>query len=74
LEPGGPGAPAHPYPNFQERFRTAYEAELTEFVAFARDGRPSPCTVEDAEVSLRVAAACDLSRAEHRPVRVAEVA
>ncbi len=74
LEPGGPAVPADPYPNFQDRFRNAYQAELAEFMEFARSGGPSPCTVEDAEISLRVAVACDVSRSEHRPVRVEEVA
>lgn len=73
LEPGGPRAPADPYPNFQDRFRAAYRSELAAFVEFARSGGASPCTVEDAEVCLRVAAACDLSRAEHRPVLVEEL-
>jgi myo-inositol 2-dehydrogenase/D-chiro-inositol 1-dehydrogenase len=73
LEPGGPDLPADPYPNFQERFRSAYEAELQAFVEVAAGTRPNPCTVEDAMEALRVAVACDLSRTEHRPVRIDEV-
>lgn len=73
LEPGGPSLPAHPYPNFQERFRTAYQRELTAFVEAAQGRVPSPCTVLDALEAMRVAVACDLSRAEHRPVLLAEV-
>lgn len=73
LEPGGPGAPERPYRNFQDRFRHAYEAELAAFVEFVDTGGDSPCTVRDAEVALAVAVACDLSLAEHRPVRMEEV-
>ncbi len=74
LEPGGPEMPDDPYPNFQERFRSAYEAELRAFVEVAAGRRPNPCTVADAMEALRVAVACDLSRTEHRPVRLDEVA
>ena len=72
LEPGGVAAPSDPYPNFQERFRKAYERELAAFVEVARGERENPCTVEDAREALRVAVACDISRREHRPVKVAE--
>lgn len=62
-----------PYPNFQERFRAAYEAELAAFVQLANGEITNPCTPEDAMEALRIALACDLSRAEHRPVRVQEI-
>ncbi|MBA2336267.1 MAG: Gfo/Idh/MocA family oxidoreductase [Acidimicrobiia bacterium] len=74
LEPGGPQLPADPYPDFQARFRTAYQRELAAFVEVAAGDRPSPCTVVDALEALRIAVACDRSRAEHRPVRLEEVA
>ncbi len=74
LEPGGPGLPTDPYPDFQARFRTAYQRELAAFVEVAAGRRPSPCTVIDALEALRIAVACDRSRAEHRPVRLEEVA
>jgi myo-inositol 2-dehydrogenase / D-chiro-inositol 1-dehydrogenase len=77
LRPIGPGAapdPIDPYPNFQDRFRPAYEAEMAAFVDVAAGRRESPCTAEDALEALRVALACDLSRAEHRPVRLREIA
>lgn len=73
LEPDGPQVPPDPYRNFQDRFRTAYEAELAAFAEFASGETANPCTVEDARIALQVAVACDLSRAEHRPVRVDEV-
>ena len=74
LEAGMPPAPENPYSLFLDRFDAAYRRELAAFVELARNGGPSPCTVEDAEVALRVALACDRSRREHRPVRVSEVA
>ncbi|MEV0720785.1 Gfo/Idh/MocA family oxidoreductase, partial [Asanoa sp. NPDC050611] len=54
--------------SFMERFQPAYRAELTAFADVARGQRPSPCTVRDALEASRVAEACELSRAEHRPV------
>lgn len=74
LEPDGPQLPADPYKNFQDRFHAAYAEELAAFVQYAQGLRESPCTVRDAEVALQVAVACDVSRAEHRPVRLEEVA
>ena len=74
LEPGVP-APAGPaYANFQERFRPAYEAELETFLEVAAGRCSNPCPPEEAMVALEVAVACDISRAEHRPVRLKEVA
>jgi len=66
--PGGP-----PYPMFMDRFHAAYVAELADFAAIVvGDAQPS-CTVADALEAFLVAEACELSRAEHRPVRVDEV-
>lgn len=62
-----------PYPNFQERFRAAYEAELAAFLQLAKGEIDNPCTPEDAMEALRLAVACDRSRAEHRPVALEEV-
>jgi myo-inositol 2-dehydrogenase/D-chiro-inositol 1-dehydrogenase len=73
LEAGMPPAPENPYTLFLDRFDAAYRRELAAFVELAKNGGPSPCTVEDAEIALRVAVACDVSRREHRPVRVSEV-
>jgi myo-inositol 2-dehydrogenase/D-chiro-inositol 1-dehydrogenase len=42
-------------------------------VALARGEIPSPCTVQEALDALYVAEAADLSRHEHRPVRIEEV-
>lgn len=59
--------------SFMERFLPAYQAELTAFADVARGDRPSPCTVRDALEAFRVAEACELSRAERRPVALGEI-
>jgi myo-inositol 2-dehydrogenase/D-chiro-inositol 1-dehydrogenase len=72
-EPGGP-APSDPYRDFQDRFRAAYRAEMAHFVQVAAGREESPCTAQDALEALRIAVACDRSRAERRPVLLEEVA
>lgn len=59
--------------SFMERFLAAYQAELIAFVEVARGVRASPCTVQDALEAFRVAEACELSRAERRPIALAEI-
>jgi myo-inositol 2-dehydrogenase/D-chiro-inositol 1-dehydrogenase len=73
-EPGVRWPGGRAYPGFMERFRAAYETELAAFVGLVA-GRVagSPCTVVDALEAFYIAAACDVSRREHRPVRLAEV-
>ena len=73
VEPGMPPAPAEAYENFQQRFADAYRAEMAAFVEVAAGRGESACTAEDALEAMRVAVACDRSRAEHRPVLVEEV-
>jgi myo-inositol 2-dehydrogenase / D-chiro-inositol 1-dehydrogenase len=73
VEPGGKPAPTNPYRNFQDRFAPAYRDEMDAFVEVAGGQRKSPCTASDALEALRVALACDLSRAEHRPVQLTEI-
>src|SRR5262249_39118161 len=72
-EPGAtfPAGPA--CPSFLERFRLASPRELAAFVEVAAGRAASPCTVQDALAAFRVAEACELSRRERRPVRLAEV-
>jgi myo-inositol 2-dehydrogenase / D-chiro-inositol 1-dehydrogenase len=72
-EPGVAFPAGPPYPNFMERFRPAYARELAAFTAVAAGREPSPCTVADALAAFCVAEACELSRRQRRPVRVAEV-
>jgi myo-inositol 2-dehydrogenase/D-chiro-inositol 1-dehydrogenase len=59
--------------SFMERFLPAYQAELTAFAEVARSERTSPCTVRDALEAFRIAEACELSRAERRPVALSEI-
>ncbi len=73
LEPGAT-PPADPYRDFQDRFRDAYRAEMAWFVHVAAGEKRSACTAQDALEALRIAVACDRSRAEGRPVALEEVA
>jgi myo-inositol 2-dehydrogenase/D-chiro-inositol 1-dehydrogenase len=73
VEPGVsfPAGPAHTF--FMDRLAPAFHAELTAFTELVAGTRESPCTVADALAAGWVAEAAVRSRAEHRPVRVAEV-
>ncbi len=66
-----PAGPAHW--SFMERFQPAYVAELTAFLEVAAGRTPSPCTVRDALEAFRIAEACELSRAEQRPVPMSDI-
>ena len=59
--------------SFMERFLPAYRAELTAFCEVAAGRRKSPCTIADALEAYRTAEACELSRAERRPVAMTEI-
>ncbi|MFF9277384.1 Gfo/Idh/MocA family protein [Streptomyces griseosporeus] len=72
-EPTGPPAADKPWPGFLERFGPAYEAELAAFVEVIRGERPNPCDGREALQALRIAEACEVSRRERRPVRLAEI-
>ncbi|MEV6119329.1 Gfo/Idh/MocA family oxidoreductase [Streptomyces sp. NPDC052077] len=72
-EPTGPPAADKPWTGFLERFGPAYEAELTAFVELVRGERDNPCDGHAALQALRIAEACEVSRRERRPVRLAEV-
>jgi myo-inositol 2-dehydrogenase / D-chiro-inositol 1-dehydrogenase len=73
LEPTAGPAPADPYADFQDRFKDAYRAEIAYFLEVAAGRRESPCTARDALEALRIAVACDLSRAGGRPVSLQEI-
>jgi myo-inositol 2-dehydrogenase / D-chiro-inositol 1-dehydrogenase len=62
------------YRNFMERFDAASRAEFTAFLEAARGRTESPCTGDNARRALLIAMAADRSLAEHRPVRLEEVA
>ena len=59
--------------SFMERFLPAYRAELTAFLEVAAGRAGSPCTIADALEAFRTAEACELSRAERRPVALSEI-
>ncbi|MFD8802555.1 Gfo/Idh/MocA family protein [Streptomyces atroolivaceus] len=73
-EPQGPPAPAKPWLGFLERFAPAYEAELDVFIGVVRGELVNPCDGREALHALRIAEACELSRALRRPVRMTEIA
>ncbi|MEV5613937.1 Gfo/Idh/MocA family oxidoreductase [Streptomyces sp. NPDC052225] len=72
-EPQGPPPADKPWPGFLERFAPAYEAELKAFVDVVRGVRENPCDGWEALRALRVAEACEMSRAGRRVVRMEEV-
>ncbi|MEW2544746.1 Gfo/Idh/MocA family oxidoreductase [Streptomyces sp. NPDC047002] len=72
-EPKGPPRCENPWPGFLDRFAPAYEAELDAFVDVVRGERANPCDAREALHALRIAEACERSRAEHRPVALAEI-
>lgn len=61
------------YKTYLERFHNAYLAELSHFVEVAAGRATSPCSPAEALEALYIAEACELSRAQNRPVEVAEV-
>jgi myo-inositol 2-dehydrogenase / D-chiro-inositol 1-dehydrogenase len=73
-EPGVRFPSGHPYRSFMERFADAYVAELTAFtrVVADRTSESDLCTLADALEATLIAEACERSRAEGRPVRMAE--
>jgi myo-inositol 2-dehydrogenase / D-chiro-inositol 1-dehydrogenase len=59
--------------SFMERFLPAYRAELGAFCEVVSGGAAHLCSVRDAVEAFRVAEACELSRAEGRPVALSEI-
>jgi myo-inositol 2-dehydrogenase/D-chiro-inositol 1-dehydrogenase len=72
VEPGTSPAGGPGYRSFMDRFAPAYRAELAAFVDAASTGAQSPCDLHEARAALQVAVAADRSRAERRPVVVAD--
>jgi myo-inositol 2-dehydrogenase / D-chiro-inositol 1-dehydrogenase len=73
LEASAPPLGTRPYAGFLDRFAAAFDAELRAWLEFVRGERENPCPGVAALHALRVAIACDRSRAEGRPVAVEEV-
>lgn len=72
-EPGVTFPSATPHSFFMDRFADAFRNELDAFTQVVAGTRPSPCTVADAVEVGWIAEAADLSRREHRPVRMDEL-
>jgi myo-inositol 2-dehydrogenase / D-chiro-inositol 1-dehydrogenase len=73
LEPGVPPPAEQGWRDFMERFEPAYRAELQGFLESVRARTPSLCDGDAARRAVTVALAADRSRAERRPVAVAEI-
>jgi len=73
VEAAAPPPTGDPYTAFLNRFGAAFDAELRAWLEFVRGERDNPCPGIEALHALRVAVACDRSRAEGRPVTVASV-
>jgi myo-inositol 2-dehydrogenase/D-chiro-inositol 1-dehydrogenase len=72
VEPDAKPRRGSAYRDFWDRFAPAYRNELAGFVETVRTGAPSPCSLEEARAALTVALAAERSRAERRPVSIAE--
>jgi len=72
-EPGAAGPAAAAYRDFWDRFEPAYRKELATFVETVRTSAPSPCSLEEARAALAIALAAARSRAERRPVSIAQL-
>jgi myo-inositol 2-dehydrogenase/D-chiro-inositol 1-dehydrogenase len=72
-EPDAIDAPPAAYRDFWDRFEPAYRKELATFVETVRTGAPSPCSLEEARAALAIALAAERSRAERRPVSIAQL-
>lgn len=72
-EPGESFPGGKPHTFFMDRFADAFRAELDAFTQVVAGARPSPCTVADAVEVGWIAEAADLSRRQHRPVRMDEL-
>jgi len=73
VDPTAPTPPSDPYTAFLDRYAAAFEGELRAWLEFVRGERENPCPGDAAWHALRVAVACDRSRATGRPVVVASV-
>jgi myo-inositol 2-dehydrogenase / D-chiro-inositol 1-dehydrogenase len=72
-EPGSAFPSAAPHSSFTDRFADAYRAELAAFVDLAEHGGQSLAAMGDALEAFYIAEACELSRARHEPVALAEI-
>jgi len=73
VEAQAPTLGTRPYEGFLDRFAAAFDAELRAWLEFVRGERGNPCPGAEALRALRVAVACDRSRAQGRVVALSEV-
>jgi len=73
VEPATPSPSKGPYQDFIERFGESLRQETIAFIEVMRGERENPSPPAGAMEALRVAVACEVSRKEGRPVRVAEI-
>ena len=73
VEAQAPTLGARPYEGFLDRFAAAFDAELRAWLEFVRGERGNPCPGAEALHALRVAVACDRSRAQGQVVAMSEV-
>ena len=62
-----------PYRDFMERFGESLRRETIAFIEVMSGERENPSPPASAMEALRVAVACEVSRKEGRPVRIAEI-
>jgi myo-inositol 2-dehydrogenase/D-chiro-inositol 1-dehydrogenase len=65
--------PGPAWESFLTRFEAAYRLELAAFLRLARGEIENPCTARDGLEAMRISVAATRSRAEGRPVALAEV-
>ena len=73
VEPDAPTPEKGPYGDFIERFGECLRQETLAFIDVMKGERENPSPPASAMEALRVAVACEVSRKEGRPVRVAEI-
>ena len=73
VEASAPAIGIRPYDGFLDRFAAAFDAEMRAWLEFVRGERENPSPGIAALHALRVAVACDRSRAEGRVVAIGEV-
>lgn len=73
LEPGAARPATEPYDGFLDRFSPAFDSELRAWLEFVRGERENPCPGDASLHALRIAVACERSRAERRVVALSEV-
>ena len=72
-EPGVTFPDGVPHSFFMDRFAAAFRRELAAFTEVVSGAIESPCTVADAVEVGWIAEAANLSRQQHRPIRMDEV-